>query len=197
MVISVTYGSIGAFPQQEKNKSSNTKIATNFPPHKAPDLKFFPWPSERLTHFGIIQPPSEGPHWTPSVPYCRDVLVEFQGAFNWAPITPRGASNSEVLGKKSKKCPGQKPLTKLPSELQIHSRRTFFFRNLIKSTRNQIVFTILRSLWIQTNAVRLHPNRSENGKYNLISGWFNKISRKKILCVSEALPPGSKNQCLV
>ena len=26
------------------------------------------------------------------------------------------------------------------------------------------------------------PNQSENGKYNLISGWFDKIS-KKFLCV--------------
>ena len=26
------------------------------------------------------------------------------------------------------------------------------------------------------------PNQSENGKYNLISGWFNKIS-KRFLCV--------------
>ena len=43
------------------------------------------------------------------------------------------------------------------------------FRNLIKSTRNQIVFTIL-------------PNRLENGIYNLISGWFNKIP-KIIFCV--------------
>ena len=52
------------------------------------------------------------------------------------------------------------------------------FRNLIKSTWNQIVFTILRLIWNQTD-VRLVPNKSENGKYNLISGCFNKISRKK------------------
>ena len=29
---------------------------------------------------------------------------------------------------------------------------------------------------------RLDPNQSENGKYNLISGWFDKIS-KTFLCV--------------
>ena len=29
---------------------------------------------------------------------------------------------------------------------------------------------------------RLNPNQSENGKYNLILGWFNKISNR-ILCV--------------
>ena len=57
-----------------------------------------------------------------------------------------------------------------------------YFRNLIKSTRNQIVFTLFQSIWIQTN-FRLDPNQSENGKYNLISGWFNKIS-KKFHCVS-------------
>ena len=42
-----------------------------------------------------------------------------------------------------------------------------FFPNLIKSNRNQIVFTILRFIWNQTD-VRLVPDKSENGKYNLI-----------------------------
>ena len=54
-------------------------------------------------------------------------------------------------------------------------------RNLIKSTRNQIVFTMYRLIWNQTN-VRLNPNQSEKGKYNLISVSFNKIS-KRFLCV--------------
>ena len=61
----------------------------------------------------------------------------------------------------------------------------FFFRYLIRSTRIQIVFTIFRLIWIQTD-VHLDPNQwqiqTENGKYNLISVWFNKIS-EKILCV--------------
>ena len=34
----------------------------------------------------------------------------------------------------------------------------------------------------QTDTVRFVSNQSENGKYNLISGWFNKIS-KRFLCV--------------
>ena len=38
---------------------------------------------------------------------------------------------------------------------------------LIKSNRNQIVFTIYQS---------------ENVKYNLISGWFNEISKTISLC---------------
>ena len=46
----------------------------------------------------------------------------------------------------------------------------FFFRNLVKSTRNQIAFTIFRLICIQTDIVRLDPNQSENGKCNLISG---------------------------
>ena len=65
------------------------------------------------------------------------------------------------------------------SAIQIHTEK--HFQNLIKSTRNQIVFTIFRLIWIQTED-RLDPNQSENGKYNLISGWFNKIS-KIFLCV--------------
>ena len=56
----------------------------------------------------------------------------------------------------------------------VHTGKSF--RNLIKSTRNQIVL-----IWIQTD-VRSDPNQSENGKYNQISGWFNKIS-KRFPCV--------------
>ena len=55
------------------------------------------------------------------------------------------------------------------------------FQNLIKSTRNQIVFTIHRLIWNQTD-VSLAPNQSENGKYNLISVWSIKIW-KIFLCV--------------
>ena len=42
-----------------------------------------------------------------------------------------------------------------------------YFFNLVKSTRNQNVFTIFRLIWSQTD-VRLDPNQLENGKYNLI-----------------------------
>ena len=62
---------------------------------------------------------------------------------------------------------------------QVHMEK--YFWNLIKSNLNQIVFTIFRLIWNQTN-VCLVPNQSENGKYYLISVWFNKISRKKF-CV--------------
>ena len=57
-------------------------------------------------------------------------------------------------------------------------------QNLVKSNRNQIVFTFFRQIWNQTD-VRLVPNQSENGKYNLISVKFNKVS-KKIVCVVTA-----------
>ena len=49
-----------------------------------------------------------------------------------------------------------------------------FFQNLIESTQNPIVFTILRLILNQTD-VRLVPNQSGNDKYILTSGWFNKI----------------------
>ena len=39
-----------------------------------------------------------------------------------------------------------------------------------KSFRNQILFKSFRLIWEQqTNSVRLIPNQSVNGKYNLIS----------------------------
>ena len=55
------------------------------------------------------------------------------------------------------------------------------FRNLVKSNRNQIVFTIFWLIKSQTD-VRLFPNQSVHGKYNMISVWFNKIP-KRFLCV--------------
>ena len=60
----------------------------------------------------------------------------------------------------------------------IHTQKSF--RNLIKSYRNQIVFTIFRLIWNQTN-VHLAPNQSKNGTYNLILVCFNKIP-KRFLC---------------
>ena len=48
----------------------------------------------------------------------------------------------------------------------VHTEKSF--RNLIKSNRNQIVLTIFRLIWIQTD-VRSVSNQSENGKYNIVS----------------------------
>ena len=53
-------------------------------------------------------------------------------------------------------------------------------RNLIKSNRSQIVYTIFRLIWNKTD-IRLVPNQMENGKYNLILVWFKKIW-KIVLC---------------
>ena len=66
---------------------------------------------------------------------------------------------------------------------QLHTEKSF--RNLIKSIRNQIVSIIFLLIWKQTY-VRLVPNQSENGKYNLNSFRFNKIS-KRLLCVDGKL----------
>ena len=59
--------------------------------------------------------------------------------------------------------------------LQGHYTQRHFFRNPIKLNWNQILYTIFQLIWNQTDD-RLVPNQSENGKDNLISGWFNKIS---------------------
>ena len=61
----------------------------------------------------------------------------------------------------------------------LHTEKSL--RNLIESNWNKIVVTILWLFWNQTD-VSLVPNQSENGKYNLISVRFNKIS-KGFLCV--------------
>ena len=56
--------------------------------------------------------------------------------------------------------------------IPLHTEKSF--RNLIKSNRNQIVLTSFRLILSQTD-VRLVPNQSEAGIYNLISVWFNAI----------------------
>ena len=56
--------------------------------------------------------------------------------------------------------------------VQLHTEKSFL--NLIKSTQNQIVFTIFRLICNQTD-VRVVQNQSKSGKYNLISVWLNKI----------------------
>ena len=43
--------------------------------------------------------------------------------------------------------------------------------------RNKIVFTIYWLIRKQTDSFCLLPNQSENGIYNLISVWFNKVSK--------------------
>ena len=53
------------------------------------------------------------------------------------------------------------------ANIRIHTGKHFW--NLIKSNWNQIVNTIFRLIWKQTETIRLLPNQSVNGKYNLIS----------------------------
>ena len=53
-------------------------------------------------------------------------------------------------------------------EIELNTEKSF--RNLIKSTRIQIVFTIFLLIWNTNGRVRLVPNQTENGKYNLNSG---------------------------
>ena len=51
------------------------------------------------------------------------------------------------------------------------------FRNFIKSTRNQILFIMHWLIWNQMD-VLLVLSHSENSIYNLISSWFNMISKR-------------------
>ena len=65
-----------------------------------------------------------------------------------------------------------------------HTRRNLF-GILFNQTEIRLynVYTSFRLIWNQTD-VSLVPNQPENGKYNLISVWFNNIS-KIFLCVQE------------
>ena len=63
----------------------------------------------------------------------------------------------------------------------VHTEK--YFRNFIKLNRNQIIFTyhFLIDSEQQTD-VRLVLNQPVNGKYNLISVWFNNISKYFSVC---------------
>ena len=50
----------------------------------------------------------------------------------------------------------------------VHTKKSF--RNLIKSNRNKIVFTIFPIALEPNGRPFVAPNKFENGKYNLISG---------------------------
>ena len=78
----------------------------------------------------------------------------------------------------------------LPSCTILH--KEIFFWNLIELNRNQIIFTIFQLIWNETE-IRLVPKQSESGKYNLILGWLNKIS-KIYLCVCYPCK-GNNNNC--
>ena len=49
------------------------------------------------------------------------------------------------------------------------------FEILLNQPEIRLYLTIFRLILHQID-VRFVPNQSENGKYNLISGWFNNIS---------------------
>ena len=85
------------------------------------------------------------------VTYCDHILREFQSG-----IQP--AKNKSD-----------------PTALPIYLHMEKYFRKLIKSNRNQIVYTIFQLIWNQTD-VCFVPNQSEGGEYNLIPVLFNEIS---------------------
>ena len=96
---------------------------------------------------------------------------EFFGKINDIHILINEKSNREILGffkisrdkSRPKIEPGSRELN--PSYTLLHTEKSC--RNLIKSNRNQIVFTMHRLIWNQTY-FGLVPNQLENGNYNLI-----------------------------
>ena len=74
---------------------------------------------------------------------------------------------SRYFDKDIAKSPSQSIIAEIRQSSMITIHADKFFRNLIKSNRNQIVFTIFRLIYNQTD-VRLVQNKSEIGKYNLI-----------------------------
>ena len=58
------------------------------------------------------------------------------------------------------------------------------------------MFTIFRFIWIQMN-VSLALNQSENGMYNMISIWFNKISKRFLCVVSFEYPDAQHFKILI
>ena len=86
-------------------------------------------------------------------------------------------SNNSVLGSLAGNYPGSSapfPSSAFPGNVDLSSNRLNG-----KCIICLLVFPI--GVWNQTN-FRLVPNESENGKYNLILVWFNKISKHFSVC---------------
>ena len=115
-----------------------------------------------------------GPPLNPSVPYCRVMFEGFSGHSVGSPWCRETRQPVEI----STRLVG----VEIPVWSRLHAEKNFL--NIVESSQNQIVLTIFRLIWHQTD-VRLVPNQSENGKYNPIPGWLNKISKKKLsVCVA-------------
>ena len=80
-----------------------------------------------------------------------------------------------IHGKRVKFTPGRPLLPWISKNIQ---RNLINLRNLIQSNWNQIVFTIYRLIWSQMDNLRLVPNQSVHGNYNMILVWFKKISKR-------------------
>ena len=82
----------------------------------------------------------------------------FQGVLDWAPLMPR-----------------ETPVSQLSDS---YTRTIFFLKSYKINPKLDIIYYFPIDLQQQTDGVRLIPNQSVHGKYNLISGWFNKISKR-------------------
>ena len=72
---------------------------------------------------------------------------------------------SRYFDKDIAKSPSQSIIAEIRQSSMITIHADKFFRNLIKSNRNQIVFTIFRLIYNQTE-YSLYPNQWECGIYN-------------------------------
>ena len=120
-------------------------------------------------------------HQSPKLWWCN----EKRFCEEMPPHTPRVISQSKaaysILIFLNSSCRHRKGFNHTVARGCLPAPRGELFRNIIKSTRNQGVFTIFWLIWIQMD-VCLDPNQLETGKYTLISGWFKKTSGKS-LCV--------------
>ena len=90
---------------------------------------------------------------------------------------------------RTRKCPQVQVLSRLWPRWNMPFIHAYTQRNLFEFLLNQteIRLYLPSSGWFGTRRTSfLVPNHSENGKYNLISVWFNKNS-KRFLCVYQKL----------
>ena len=125
--------------------------------------------TKRKTAFFIILKKCEHNHIAFDCVYIflKCIKKKLKKKVNSAPWSEHGSQISSDAGKKILSTSKKKKLSIIKKKnYQRPGFGIYTQRNLIKSTRNQIVFTMHRLIWNQSD---VHFNQSENGKCNQIS----------------------------
>ena len=131
-----------------------------------------------IVHYiSLSRHPGETPE-TPRTSHDRMVIRGIRGASIGFPLCRKPTRNEKKANKNFEKI--SQCMAKAAAIVPRIVKSLKYFWNFFKSTQIYIIFILFRLIWIQMK-VYLDPNQSENGKYNLISIWFNAIWKRFLI----------------